>query len=250
MNVISAFLAFKASRLSQPRWPKGSPKGGQWKDGSIGDRAIGDRGRSESIPISSRISGTGGISRHTIQVINRVHKDGNLPKTKVIESTAFGISTGSQGVFHPYSNKILVDPRGPYPHLTAAHEIGHALDMKGFRGKGMFRSESELKFANWRAAVDKSPTYRKWAAWQRGGGIVLNNTKYIVNPKVFTYMLSHREVWARSYAQYIAVKSKDPKLLADLRRRQAYPPGGQWSDKEFKPIMRSIDALLKNEGWK
>jgi hypothetical protein len=67
-----------------------------------------------------------------------------------------------------------------------------------------------------------------------------------------TYMLKPQEEWARSYAQYVATKTKDPAMRAELAymRDPAKNPYliEQWSDDEFEPIAKAIDDLLEMVG--
>ena len=62
--------------------------------------------------------------------------------------------------------------------------------------------------------------------------------EYRVKQGYLRYMLRPRELWARSYAQFIAVKSGDLTLLhqlADLRRRprNRFYYGEQWEEDRF-----------------
>ena len=64
------------------------------------------------------------------------------------------------------------------------------------------------------------------------------------------YLLKPRELWARSYAQYIVTKSGDPLLLAELDRiRKGPEPWRQWTDAEFQPILKQMDKLFRKKGW-
>jgi hypothetical protein len=82
-----------------------------------------------------------------------------------------------------------------------------------------------------------------------------NPTIYLVATAYVTFMLRAQEMWARSYAQYIATRSGDPILRAQLfleRERLAgmpyYPE--QWDDDDFAPIAEAIDELLNAKGWR
>ncbi len=57
-------------------------------------------------------------------------------------------------------------------------------------------------------------------------------------------------MWARSYAQYIAVKSKNATMLEELKVYQTSNEIlTQWEDNDFVEIVRAIDELYKVLGW-
>ena len=75
---------------------------------------------------------------------------------------------------------------------------------------------------------------------------------YRVDRKYLRYLLRHDELWARSYAQYIAVKSGDTTLLKELAETRAEKNlynQKQWSEDDFKPILKAMDALFTTLGW-
>ena len=67
------------------------------------------------------------------------------------------------------------------------------------------------------------------------------------------YLLRDREIWARSYAQYIATKGWNPDIKADLSNdlgsayQRAY--NAQWHPQNFKPIAEAIEAIFTGLGW-
>jgi hypothetical protein len=67
-----------------------------------------------------------------------------------------------------------------------------------------------------------------------------------------TYLLLEEEVWARSYAQYIALRSGDATMqpqVADIRRRPIYG-ARHWEDADFEQVADAIDALFEGLGWR
>ena len=101
----------------------------------------------------------------------------------------------------------------------------------------------------WLNAVQSTPTYQRLQGLTGAAGYGW------ARPSMVNYLLSKHELWARSYSQYIAVKSQDPQALAELRKLQTqsasthgYPT--QWSDEEFKPIEAAFDALFEALGWR
>jgi hypothetical protein len=90
--------------------------------------------------------------------------------------------------------------------------------------------------------------------------IVLNpGTRLVVAPdgtlvprpddlRYVIYLLQETEVFARSYTQYIAEKSGDATLLAELQMAQAMPYPEQWTIQDFAPISAEFDGLLAQQG--
>jgi hypothetical protein len=138
----------------------------------------------------------------------------------------------------------LVRGRLGHPELTLAHEIGHWLDREGAGVGGRFESEAGGLFADWLAAVERSEAVQNIRQRARTG----------YNRKYANYLLRVREMWARSYAQWVAVRSGDAKLLQQLeliRRKgaSAEQRPSQWEDADFEAIAREIDALFRKIGW-
>ena len=60
------------------------------------------------------------------------------------------------------------------------------------------------------------------------------------------------ELWARSYAQYIATKSGSAALMRELNEVRNGTNDyrfAQWDDADFKPISAAMDVLFKGLGW-
>lgn len=64
------------------------------------------------------------------------------------------------------------------------------------------------------------------------------------------YLLNPEEVLARSYSQWIALRSGSSLLRQqlDVRRRSPYPE--HWDDDDFEQIAEAFDALFESRGWK
>ncbi len=74
-----------------------------------------------------------------------------------------------------------------------------------------------------------------------------------IAPAFVEYLLRPRELFARSYAQYIAKVSRDSKLgreLDSVRRNSPpwYPE--QWDDSDFEEVGREFDSLMETLGWR
>lgn len=171
----------------------------------------------------------------TLAAIDKVHDDGQLPKIPLVD-------TGIRRAYGQYQwkadgtpHQIAVSPRSPWRGMTAAHEAGHFLDHQVLGRAGSFASTSDPLFAKFRDVAGKSASITeigKLGHGQRG------------------YFLETREIWARAYAQYIAVRSGDKLLLGQLDKiRSSRQPWRQWSDEDFKPIAEAIDEIFRTKGW-
>jgi hypothetical protein len=66
--------------------------------------------------------------------------------------------------------------------------------------------------------------------------------------------LSKDEQWARSYAQWIATRSKNSELLDQVKKitQKTDAPAynaSQWVEADFEPIAEAIDIIFKTLGW-
>jgi len=187
-------------------------------------------------------------AREVLSIIDSVHDDGTLPRIPLTNKVA----KGSDGTFYsnPYRGPVSIGikrTRSTTAFNSAIHEIGHFLDLGGLGNNIRSGSLTSPDMQPWRDAVAKSEAFRLLREKQA------SNT----SPRLaqyFNYMLSTKEAWARSYAQYIAEKSVNPQLLAELdilrAGNHALPANTfHWSEADFKPIREEIDALFKLKGW-
>jgi transposase len=124
---------------------------------------------------------------------------------------------------------------GPWPALTMVHEVGHVLDHLAIGSPGSFASISEDILT---PVLEKLKQTKAYLALSK-------------NPRVdHSYLLNPKELWARAYAQYIAVRSGDARLLKDLKLvRNSILPDRQWTDEEFEPIAQEIDKAFEKLNW-
>jgi hypothetical protein len=195
----------------------------------------------------------------TLDAISKVHGDGQLPTIPIDQS-----SGGRQlGVFryYPIGNKavdIRVSSASPHPRNTTAHEIGHFLDNSGIpRGILGREFDKEPQFKEWFDAVNASQAVLELKALKTAKTMPFTRDDgttgtYLVNKKHVAYLLEHKEIWARSYAQYIAHKSEDPVMRQELDTMRSLKTGyssAQWAHADFEPIAKAMDALFASLGW-
>ena len=202
------------------------------------------------------------IATKVLDAIDRVHGDGNLPMIPLLEETHPSY-LGSLSVTE--TGKVImmnIKRTGNHPHLTMAHETGHFLDYGGIpRTKPTFAEER-----NWRAeelfndffnAIDASESIKTLKARttqttvQRIKGTLAST--YTLDQKHLEYLLQDNEIWARAYSQWIAYRSGQDDLLADLSHsmsrdfQKIYPT--QWTESDFHAIGQAMDEIFRKLGW-
>jgi SPP1 gp7 family putative phage head morphogenesis protein len=127
--------------------------------------------------------------------------------------------------------------------LIAIHEMGHALDLQLFGrvvGNGHSVSGTDsLHGKLWAQFKAGDHPMGEWFA-----AIIASDIRARVNATRYTwahkgYLLRPDELWARSYEQWITMRSGDPKLLKLLREKPYY-----WTDSEFVAISAALDKLF------
>jgi hypothetical protein len=67
------------------------------------------------------------------------------------------------------------------------------------------------------------------------------------------YTLQPAELWERSYALYVAHRSADAELLAEVDERRgqvgSFPMPYLWDEDDFDPVAAVIDDLFRRLGW-
>ena len=204
--------------------------------------------------------------RDALAAVDAVHADGSLPRIPI---RRLSLNRKLHGHFrHRLGGPPLdigVHPAARYPALTAVHEIGHFLDYSGLGEPGEFASVAGDLLGPWRAAVRESAAVQRLGQLWRftrsraqetpaAGDGAEPAVKYAAEQRYIEYLLQNEEIWARSYAQFIAVKSGYPVLREQLDRLRQRPErrlyyGGQWDDDDFLPILAEIEATFQKKGW-
>jgi hypothetical protein len=187
------------------------------------------------------------ISERALTAIEKVHGDGNLPQIPVeIETRGDRLGGYHYNPIGPRAVKITVKT-GSRAEIDLAHEIGHFLDQQG-AGKGInHASPYDAAFTEFRGAVLSSRAVKELRQFA-------GDSTYSFDHRYLNYLLEPIELWARAYAQYIAIRSGDATLLGQLnylrqQRGPVYYPA-QWSDDDFEDIARAMDRLMIKLGWR
>lgn len=145
------------------------------------------------------------------------------------------------------------------------HEFGHYFDHQDF---GKARSFSSVEAANgvpdaalkeWWDAVSESEAVKTLQGLRpRKDNPVLKLTHVMDDGRVIDlrvdhdyvrYLLDPREVFARSYAQWIATETGDASMLKEILEDGTFGPyPGQWSEEDFAPIAKAFRKVFKAAG--
>ena len=209
---------------SAPRGPSGSPRAG----------------------IDVRIrKGTqlGDQVRAARSSIARVHTIPNaLPPLQVVGAD---LGAGTLGRYMGSQSIIQMNRDGVTPRLTFAHETGHYLDhvLLGTSASNYeTRMLTEQATRDWLAAVQNTDACRTLAA-MAAADPTDEHLRYLLRPV---------ELWGRSYAQWIATRSADADMLAELARMRAsgnaWTSNRQWGKTDFEKVAAAIDVIFRTKG--
>ncbi len=195
-----------------------------------------------------------GIVEDQINAIEQVHGfPAGMPRIPLnigaMKSTTLGELAGTYDILDRTwvgqtirlnRSALMAEP----PITSTAHEIGHFLDSWGF-GDGpphdaivlnmprQYLSSTDAML-EWREAVSNTHSYRN---------LVLAGQKPDKD-----YLLYTKELFARSYEQYIATKTKNKVLLEKIVERRRENPNLYWDVADFEPVLEAFDRFLKTRG--
>lgn len=200
-------------------------------------------GRRKPVSNAIHVLGEKKAVHSALAQIDKVHDDGRLPLLPVVRSQ----SNEYNGAFIHYRGgkpkQIAISRNGDHKEFTAVHELGHFIDHSGIGRAGTFASENQPELMQgWVESVVNTRAIRS---------IVKLRSKAKTHEAIsyYDYLLQPREIWARSYAQYIAKKSGDPILMDQLQTLKELPYPMQWSDDDFDGVSGEIDTLFKELKW-
>lgn len=183
------------------------------------------------------------------KTIDKIHGDGPLPAVKINHIEKTGTTNGE----YFFANEIRTYKEATIP-LTLTHEMGHWIDLRGFRTipEGVAPKNSQDPFAEF---ASNSPLFRKFIQVANNSEKIkgIKSSRILLN-KSKSYLVSNHEIFARAYAQYIATKSQNPEMLEALKKRQGKPMIGkgypdQWDDDDFIPLYNEIENIFIKVGW-
>ena len=191
-----------------------------------------------------------GLAKNAVNMvlseIDKLHSASELPEISVKNSSSYKFQ--GRYVYHVGGKpiEIVISKASVNPELTAAHEIGHFIDHQALWDIGSYASVKSPRLAKWREAIDAS------VATNNLKSVLKNHSDYRVRNKA-SYYLSSYEQWARSYAQWVAIRSNNAIMIEQVKKiiAQDHPAYrvSQWDDADFEPIAAAIDEIFTNLGW-
>lgn len=193
------------------------------------------------------------LGQTVLDAIDTVHGDGPLPTIPLKPGRSVAVPGKyrytRQGVITT-AKDILATPGSRHPEFTLAHEIGHFIDQQGLAGgilDELTSTDPNGVLKPWLTAVMQTTPVKTLNTLRRGqkvpgvGRYPLDHIKYLLAPE---------ELWARSYAQYVAVRSGNRTLLAQMEAERGRSALLQWPDDEFGPVADAIDTLFLSLKWR
>jgi hypothetical protein len=115
------------------------------------------------------------------------------------------------------------------PGLFASRNFGSTLESTTL--------PADHPLMKWMRAVKASKAYRY--------------INYTADAAWRNYVLDPIELWAMSYAQWIALRSGDPDLAAQLHDQQQKHAtySMAWPNEDFEPIAEAMDEVFRSIGW-
>jgi len=98
-----------------------------------------------------------------------------------------------------------------------------------------------------KSRVWASAVHPAFAGW-RSAASVLERRPLPGGPGRQRYFQSAHEVWARSYAQTVLLRSEDPVLLRQLERLQGEDDVHVWSPEQFAPVAVEVERVFEQLG--
>lgn len=203
--------------------------------------------------------------------VDGIHRVSGMPQIEVSRSCGVGEHTSRFKCNRDQVNggigtcRIWLQTRGEDRdrlsiQASFLHELGHAIDVLALGNRThAVNSMENAEWREWSVAVNSSAHARDMRSIAscpcpvsqsiRGDDCWYKQTaKGNAKPN---------ELWARSYAQYIALKIHDDELLWSLRSLTDKPFDHrpdlsiyrQWDDEDFQPILDAIDRLFAHLGW-
>ena len=178
--------------------------------------------------------------RALLATIDAVHGDGDLPllpvRWGILPADLVAQYRTTEDFAEPVS--LTINPNRARWPLAVAHEIGHFIDHLGIGDPSTMASRTSPLLSGWRRAVRESRACR---TLMEEFGIV-------------PYVTDDEELWARSYAQWIASRSEHEPLMTLVVQSRGPDPGlprffGQWDGDDFEAIAEQIALLLRRLGW-
>jgi len=199
--------------------------------------------------------------------VDSVHGDGELPTIPVRYSPPLAGDYAEAAYYYDSSLAGALAIRVAYdaetPELSFLQGLGYHFysatrSSLEAMTQSAFASESNPVFSEWREAVSMSEavTHPQKVINYRSATVPLaDGTEEAVDidREYVNYLLEPRELFARSYTQYVVANSHNRVLQGQLNSQRQEPLASlypiYWDDEDFVLIAEAIDSILQQRGW-
>lgn len=169
-----------------------------------------------------------------LRSIRNVHTLESIPEIRIQM-----IGNGKVGGYSKKDNLLYVDPTATRARLTTTHEIGHYVDWNVL-GNGNSRGIETPKLSGVMQSIENSQAVQNI----RKLALDAKNPTHLMQ---YEYLLRENESFARAYAQWIALESKDSVLISQIEeyRLSSRVSDRQWDWEDFEQISGQFNLLFK-----
>jgi hypothetical protein len=191
-----------------------------------------------------------------LNIIDSIHADGEVTPIQVL---CEALDSGTDGCLDVSNWQIKIDPLSERKELAIAHEIGHLLDWEVWGKNGRFGSDNKsVVLQKWLKTVTKTDSYKRMNHLRKVDHYIVQtpngSKKTEVKHGHLISCLSPHELWACSYAQYVATKSENATVIRaqiDKFNQSTYSQmyARYWKQPDFLDVAHEISELFGNLGW-
>ena len=198
------------------------------------------------------------ILNRATAAIDSVHGDGPIPQLPFQRD----LQSDALAYYQPYTTPQEGPTRialvsNHTPEFSTIHEIGHVLDHRGFGQSAEARKTMKsLKtwgdLKGWGSYGPEMKGFISAARKTKAFKTVTKDRRLTMEQR--DYYGSNHEVFARAYAQWVAKKSGNPSLMAQVEKnldlaRQGMGPAKQWEWDDFDLMEKELDEIFKKRQW-
>lgn len=141
-----------------------------------------------------------------------------------------------------------IDRDGPSPLLTAAHELGHYLDLSGY-----LAADRDYLLGPHTRLPSGTSLYKAWVESRPGRMLERLKRSSSISPQRYEQAFSPAEVWARAFSMWLQRRAtgagwaEAAKMRIEFERQVDYML--HWTEKEFDAIDPLVTDVLREIGW-
>lgn len=202
------------------------------------------------------------VAKKTLATIDEVHGVIEVSDVDIVEVVPAGPSDTVGGRYVPphFSPtgraQIQVRAGVPTPRIAVVHEFGHHVDFAGL-GKGVAEATLTVpELQPFLEAARRSTAVERLVEVFASKSVLVGSRRIRVAPgfrELARYLLRPTELFARAYAQWVALRSGDTDLRREIEQKRRHRTHAllpeHWTDDDFAPIVEALDRLMEARGW-